>query len=81
MVLLPPPLGIFAYIDGLAEEPEGLVVYLQLEESELDPRDVGQVALERDTYLIRINPSSRWTITMIRITVQSVHHLLCVCVQ
>ena len=57
LVLVPPPLGIFAYIDGLPEETEGLVVYLELDESELDPRDVGQIALERSTYLIRINPS------------------------
>ena len=57
LVAVPLPLGIFAYIDGLAEETEGLVVYLDLVESELDPRDVGQVALERSTYLIRINPS------------------------
>ena len=56
LVLVPPPLGIFAYIDGLPEETEGLVVYLELDESELDPRDVGQIALERSTYLIRINP-------------------------
>ena len=56
-VALPPPLDIFAYIDGLAEETEGLVVYLELVESELDARDVGQVELERSTYLIRINPS------------------------
>lgn len=60
MVALPPPLGIFPYIDGIAEEPEGLVAYLDLEESDLDPRDVGQVALERSTYLVRINPSSTW---------------------
>ena len=57
LVPVPPPLDIFAYIDGLPEETEGLVVYLELEESELDPRDVGQIALERSTYLIRINPS------------------------
>ena len=57
LVLVPPPLDIFAYIDGLPEETEGLVVYLELEESELDPRDVGQIALERSTYLIRINAS------------------------
>ena len=58
MVAVPPPLGIYAYIDGLAEKIEGLVVYLELVESELDSRDVGQVALERSTYLIRINQSS-----------------------
>ena len=58
LVALPPPLGIFAYIDGLTEGTEGIVVYLELVESGLDPRDVGQVALKRSTYLIRINPSS-----------------------
>jgi hypothetical protein len=62
LVRVPPPLGILAYIDGLPEEVEGLVVYLDLVESELDPRDVGQVALERSTYLIRINQSSMCTL-------------------
>ena len=57
LVPVPPHLGILAYIDGLPEETEGLVVYLELDESELDPRDVGQIALERNTYLIRINSS------------------------
>ena len=60
LVAVPPPLGIFAYVDGLVEEIEGLVVYLELVESELDPRDVGQMALERSMYLIRINPSSMY---------------------
>ena len=54
--------GIMAYLDGLPEETEGLVVYLELDESELDPKDVGQIALERSTYLIRINPSRTHTI-------------------
>ena len=46
-----------AYLDGLAEELEGFVLYLDVMESELDPRDVGQVNLSRSVYLVVINQS------------------------
>ena len=46
----------------MSSKREGLVVYFELDESELDPKDVGQIALERSTYLIRINPSRTHTI-------------------
>jgi hypothetical protein len=46
-----------AYLDGLAEELEGFVLYLDVVESELDPRDVGLVNLSRSVYLVVINQS------------------------
>ena len=46
-----------AYLDGLPEELEGFVLYLDVIESELDPRDVGQVNLSRSVYLVVINQS------------------------
>ena len=45
------------YDDGIAEDVEGLVLFLELFESELDPRDVGFINLPRSAYLIIINPS------------------------
>ena len=66
-------LTLDAYLDGLAEELEGFVLYLDVIESELDPRDVGQVNLSRSVYLVVINQSGviyilysfrdRWFIT------------------
>ena len=50
-------LTLDAYLDGLAEELEGFVLYLDVIESELDPRDVGQVSLSRSVYLVVINQS------------------------
>ena len=50
-------LTLDAYLDGLAEELEGFVLYLDVIESELDPRDVGQVNLSRSVYLVVINQS------------------------
>ena len=44
-----------AYSDGIQEQREGLVLFLEIIESELDPRDVGNVSLSRSTYLVRIN--------------------------
>lgn len=46
-----------AYSDGIQEQREGLVLLLEIIESELDPRDVGNVSLSRSAYLIRINDS------------------------
>ena len=45
------------YEDGVAEEVEGFVLFLEVLESELDERDVGQVDLARAAYLVRINQS------------------------
>ena len=50
-------LTLDADLDGLAEELEGFVLYLNVMESELDPRDVGQVNLSRSVYLVVINQS------------------------
>ena len=33
------------YNDGIAEDVEGLILFLEVVESQLDPRDVGQVQL------------------------------------
>ena len=46
-----------AYEDGVPEEAEGFVLYVDLLESELNSRDVGQVNLSRNAYLVRINES------------------------
>ena len=49
------PFGTFD--DGIVEDVEGLVVYVEILESELDDRDRGEVTLERSAYLLRITPS------------------------
>ena len=54
---LPELLQIGPYQDGVAEELEGFVLFLDVLESELDERDVGQVSLTRAAYLVRINQS------------------------
>ena len=51
------PLTLNAYQDGEAEQLEGFILYLEIDESELDPRDVGNVSLSRSAYLVRINQS------------------------
>ena len=56
-VFEPPELYLDAYQDGIAEQSEGFVLLLEIEESELDPRDVGSVSLSRSVYLVRINQS------------------------
>jgi hypothetical protein len=56
-VFLAPYLSLDAYQDGIAEQSEGFVLLLEIEESELDPRDVGSVSLSRSVYLVRINQS------------------------
>ena len=53
----PPYLSLEAYQDGIAEQSEGFVLLLAIDESELDPRDVGSVSLSRSVYLVRINQS------------------------
>ena len=53
----PPELYLEAYQDGIAEQLEGFVLLLEINESELDPRDVGNVSLSRSVYLVRINQS------------------------
>ena len=53
----PLPPGIFeitANLDNLNEDSEGFIVYLEFNESALDDRDMGQVGLARDAYLVRI---------------------------
>ena len=52
-----PSLSLNAYQDGEAEQLEGFILFLEIEESELDPRDVGNVSVSRSAYLIRINQS------------------------
>lgn len=46
-----------AFLDGIPEQMEGFVFFLEIVESELDPRDVGNVSLSRSAYLVRINDS------------------------
>ena len=45
------------YEDGLEEDTEGFVLYVDIVESQLDPRDVGQIDLARTAYLVTINQS------------------------
>lgn len=54
---LPTYLEFSAYDDGINETNEGLLVYVNVLESQLDDRDRGEVSLERGVYLIRITPS------------------------
>jgi hypothetical protein len=56
-IVISPSLTLDAYQDGEAEQSEGFVLLLEIEESELDPRDVGNVSLSRSVYLVRINQS------------------------
>ena len=56
-IFVPPSLSLNAYQDGIAEQPEGFVLRLEIVESELDPRDMGNVSLSRSVYLVRINQS------------------------
>lgn len=56
----PLPPQIFSIIttpDSLSEDAEGAILFLEFQELELDERDMGQVQLVRDSYLIRINDS------------------------
>ena len=54
---IPSYLSLEAYQDGIAERSEGFVLLLEIDESELDPRDMGNVSLSRSVYLVRINQS------------------------
>jgi hypothetical protein len=56
-IFISPSLSLDAYQDGEAEQLEGFVLYLEIVESELDPRDVGNVSVSRPAYLVRINQS------------------------
>lgn len=59
-------INLYAYEDGLAEEEtEGFLIYLDLLESELDERDVGQVNLSRSVYLVRISQSGSTSFYML----------------
>ena len=56
------PLDFFSlqsYLDGVRENLEGYVLYLEIIEADLDPRDAGQVSLARSVYLVRINQSGK----------------------
>ena len=55
--LPPQTIQITTFADSLPEDAEGAILVLSFEESELDERDVGQVQLVRDSYLVRINES------------------------
>lgn len=55
--IIPSYLSLAAYQDGIAEQFEGFVLYLEIVQSELDPRDMGNVSLSRSAYLVRINQS------------------------
>ena len=50
---------IETYGDGLTESIEGLILFLEIQESGLDPRDVGNVSLSRSAYLLRIKQTSK----------------------
>ena len=50
-----------AYLDGVREGVEGFLLYLDVSKSDLDPRDVGAISLERSVYLVRIADSSKYT--------------------
>ena len=54
---LNPTFFLESYEDGVSERREGYVVFLEIIESELDPRDVGNVSLSQSTYLIAIDES------------------------
>ncbi len=52
-----PVLNLFEYstsLDGLDEDEECLLFVLSINETELDPRDVGQVDLSNNVALLRI---------------------------
>ena len=51
------PFLLSIYEDGLKEDTEGLILFVDVPESLLDPRDVGQIDLERNVYLVTINDS------------------------
>ena len=70
---LPPSLILNAYQDGEAEQLEGFVIYLEILESELNQRDVGNVSLSRSAYLIRINQSGTIMILVIRLNITTVN--------
>ena len=53
------------YDDGIAEDVEGLVLSLEILESELDPRDVDFVNFPRSAYIIAIYSSGITIIILI----------------
>ena len=56
---IPQYVQLFIYEDGLEEETEGLILFVDIPESLLDPRDVGQIDLLRSAFLVTINESGR----------------------
>ena len=54
-VALPPVFfNVSTILDDITEYAEGFFIYFDIQEFNLDPRDVNQVSLDRDAYLIRI---------------------------
>ena len=54
-VPLPPVFfKVSTILDDITEYAEGFFIYFDIQEFNLDPRDVNQVSLDRDAYLIRI---------------------------
>ena len=60
---LPVYFHLLAHSDGVVEQREGFVLFLEIQESKLDPRDVGNVSLSRSAYLVRINDTGLSRIT------------------
>ena len=75
--IFPPTLSLDAYQDGVAEQSEGFVLLLEIEESELDPRDVGNVSLSRSVYLVRINQSGIYNNHYAQLWLLSVKGIMC----
>ena len=62
-ILSRPYITLEAYQDGISEQVEGFSIFLEIEESGLDPRDVGQVSISRIHSFVRINQSSMYHIS------------------
>ena len=73
-------LELNAYQDGEAEQLEGFVLFLEIAESELDPRDVGNVSVSRSAYLVRINQSGTVVTLIKRFHVNAVPVKLMFCI-
>ena len=57
---IPQYLILSIYEDGVEEDTEGLILFVDIPESLLDPRDVGQIDLLRSVYLVTINESGMY---------------------
>ena len=63
------------YDDGIDEDVEGLILFLDVMESQLDPRDVGYINVSRSAYLITIYPSGMQKYTINIIVILKIRHL------